>query len=156
MAANIDLQLADELAVGVPAMDEFQRWADLALVNAGEFEVAIRIVDAEESRQLNLAYRGKDAATNVLSFPMELPDELAAFVGTAILGDLVICAPVVKQEATEQHKLLQHHWAHLVIHGMLHLQGFDHIADDEAEAMENLEITLLQQLGIDNPYGSDE
>ena len=87
---------------------------------------------------------------------MEMPGELAAKVDEIMLGDLIICAPVVTREATEQNKILMHHWAHMVIHGMLHLQGYDHITDDEAEAMESLEIKLLQQLGMINPYGYDE
>ena len=153
---QIDVQYACESDKGLPATDDFQRWADAALRGDSNAEVVIRIVDEDESRELNHHYRGKDKSTNVLSFPMELPEELAAEVDENMLGDLIICAPVVAHEAQEQHKILQHHWAHMVIHGMLHLQGYDHIEADEAEEMESLEIKLLQQLGIDNPYGTDE
>jgi probable rRNA maturation factor len=153
---QIDVQYACESDKDLPTPDDFQRWTSAALRGDGNAEVVIRIVDEDESRELNHHYRGKDKPTNVLSFPMELPEELAAAVDENILGDLIICAPVVAHEAREQHKILQHHWAHMVIHGMLHLQGYDHIEADEAEEMENLEIKLLQQLGIDNPYGTDE
>lgn len=153
---QIDVQTACESDKDLPAIDDFQRWADVALRGDGNAEVVIRIVDEAESRELNHHYRGQDKPTNVLSFPMELPEELAAVVDENMLGDLIICAPVVAHEALEQHKVLQHHWAHMVIHGMLHLQGYDHIEADEAEEMESLEIKLLQQLGIDNPYGTDE
>jgi probable rRNA maturation factor len=153
---QIDVQYACESDQDLPTIDDFQRWADVALRGDGHAEVVIRIVDEDESRELNHHYRGKDKPTNVLSFPMELPEELVAAVDENMLGDLIICAPVVAHEALEQHKVLQHHWAHMVIHGMLHLQGYDHIEADEAEEMESLEIQLLQQLGIDNPYGTDE
>ena len=156
MPVQIDVQTACESDKDLPAIDDFQRWADVALRGDGNAEVVIRIVDEAESRELNHHYRGQDKPTNVLSFPMELPEELAAVVDENMLGDLIICAPVVAHEALEQHKVLQHHWAHMVIHGMLHLQGYDHIEADEAEEMESLEIKLLQQLGIDNPYGTDE
>jgi probable rRNA maturation factor len=152
---QIDVQYACESNNDLPTVDDFQRWADIAIGDDADAEVVIRIVDEAESRELNKQYRGIDKATNVLSFPMELPEELAAAVAESMLGDLVICAAVVAREAAEQHKPLPHHWAHMVIHGMLHLQGYDHIADNEAEAMESLEITLLQQLGINNPYGTD-
>jgi probable rRNA maturation factor len=153
---QIDVQTACESDKDLPTSDDFQRWANAALRGDGNAEVVIRIVDEDESRELNHHYRGQDKPTNVLSFPMELPEELAAAVDENMLGDLIICAPVVVHEALEQHKILQHHWAHMVIHGMLHLQGYDHIEADEAEEMECLEIKLLQQLGIDNPYGTDE
>ena len=156
MPVQIDVQTACESDKDLPTPDDFQRWADVALRGDGNAEVVIRIVDEDESRELNHHYRGQDKPTNVLSFPMELPEELAAAVDENMLGDLIICAPVVVHEALEQHKVLQHHWAHMVIHGMLHLQGYDHIEADEAEEMECLEIKLLQQLGIDNPYGTDE
>lgn len=155
MSVQIEVQYACKSNNDLPTVDDFQRWADMAMGDDADAEVVIRIVDEAESRELNNQYREIDKPTNVLSFPMELPEELAAAMEESMLGDLVICAPVVAREAAEQNKQLQHHWAHMVIHGMLHLQGYDHIADDEAEAMESLEITLLQQLGIDNPYGND-
>lgn len=138
--------------LGLPDKKKLQLWAEAALVDQRDGQLSIRIVDEAESQILNRDYRGKDKPTNVLSFAMELPEEL----DLPMLGDLVICAPVVAQEAEQQDKSLQAHWAHMVIHGVLHLQGYDHIADDEAEAMEALEIRLLQQLGFANPYGNDE
>ncbi|MBI3186786.1 MAG: rRNA maturation RNase YbeY [Gammaproteobacteria bacterium] len=156
MSVQLDVQYACESQTGLPSVEDFQRWTDIALCEAGDAEVVIRLVDEAESRELNHQYRGKNKSTNVLSFPMELPDELAATVDEIMLGDLVICAPVVAREAAEQNKPLPAHWAHMVIHGMLHLQGYDHIADDEAAEMEGLEIKLLQQLGMANPYGTDE
>ena len=106
----------------------------------------------DEGQSLNHTYRGKDYATNVLSFPADLPPEL----DLPLLGDLVVCAPVVAREATEQHKQLNAHWAHMVIHGCLHLLGYDHIDDAEADEMEALERELLAQLGIADPYLDDD
>lgn len=156
MGVQLDVQYACESGQDLPAVQDFQKWAELALCDNVDAEVVIRIVDENESRELNHQYRGKNKSTNVLSFPMELPEQLASIADENILGDLVICAPVVSREAVEQNKPLQHHWAHMVIHGMLHLQGHDHIEDDEAAEMESLEIKLLQQLGIANPYGTDQ
>ena len=136
---------------GLPDENLLRQWAEIALINKLDAQLGIRIVDEAESQSLNHDYRGKDRPTNVLSFAMELPEELEL----VMLGDLVICAPVVAREAAAQDKSLQAHWAHMVIHGVLHLQGYDHIADDEAEQMEALEIRLLQQLGFSNPYGND-
>jgi probable rRNA maturation factor len=105
-------------------------------------------VDEKESTELNETYRLKSGPTNILSFPVEIPEEIEL----NLLGDLVICAPVLEKEALEQNKALLNHWAHIVIHGVLHLMGYDHIEDDEAELMEGKEITLLSHLGIKNPY----
>ncbi|GGC57804.1 rRNA maturation RNase YbeY [Marinobacter halophilus] len=137
---------------GVPDESSFQTWAELAWQGEDPSEVTIRIVDTEESRELNHQYRGQDKPTNVLSFPFEAP----AGITMPLAGDLVICVPVVEQEAREQHKLPAAHWAHMVVHGMLHLQGYDHIEDDDAEVMEALEIRLLAQLGYINPYEAEE
>ena len=145
---DVDYQVP---SMGLPDENILQQWAEVALLGQADAQLGIRIVDDVESQMLNRDYRGKDRPTNVLSFPMELPEEL----DLPILGDLVICAPVVAREAEQQDKSLQAHWAHMVIHGVLHLQGYDHIADDEAEEMEALEIRLLQQLGFANPYGND-
>lgn len=145
---DVDYQVP---SMGLPDENILQQWAEVALLNQADAQLGIRIVDEVESQMLNRDYRGKDKPTNVLSFPMELPEEL----DLPILGDLVICAPVVAREAEQQDKSIQAHWAHMVIHGVLHLQGYDHIADDEAEEMEALEIRLLQQLGFANPYGND-
>ncbi|WP_444997108.1 rRNA maturation RNase YbeY [Aliikangiella sp. IMCC44359] len=111
-------------------------------------ELTIRIVDELESKQLNLQYRAKDKPTNILSFPFEAPPQ----VPCDLLGDLVICSQIVEQEALAQSKSLQDHWAHLLIHGVLHLLGFDHIEEDEANEMETLEIAILESLAIKNPY----
>jgi probable rRNA maturation factor len=148
LSSRIDLQIACE-ASDLPSEADFTRWVETVLKQqkaAGE--VCIRIVDAEESRELNRDYRGKDAPTNVLSFPFEIPTGIPV----TLLGDLVICAEVVAAEAQEQHKTEQAHWAHMVVHGTLHLLGFDHINDDEAEEMEALERALLARLDIADPY----
>lgn len=150
----IDLQLA--LAVpDIPDVADFTRWADAALAETGHAmpaEITVRIVDAEESQALNHQYREKDKPTNVLSFPSELPDFVKPQLDVLPLGDLVICAPVVAQEAAEQGKPVTAHWAHLTVHGVLHLLGFDHIEDGEAEAMEAMEVRALAALAIANPY----
>lgn len=111
-------------------------------------EITVRVVDEDESQQLNHEYRGKNKPTNVLSFPFEAPPGIEM----NLLGDLVICAGVVEAEAQQQNKPLDHHWAHMIIHGTLHLLGYDHIEDDQAEEMEGLEISLLGKLSIDDPY----
>lgn len=136
---------------GVPASASFRRWIEAALKGARRrkaTEVSVRIVDTEEGQALNLQYRGRDYATNVLSFPVELPPG----VDLPLIGDLVICAPVVAREAAEQGKKPADHWAHLTIHGTLHLLGYDHIDEAEAEAMEALETRVLAGLGISDPY----
>ena len=136
---------------GIPAPASFRRWVEAALKGARRrkaTEMAIRIVDAEEGQALNLQYRGRDYATNVLSFEADLPPG----VNLPIIGDLVICAPVVAREAADQGKKANDHWAHLTIHGTLHLLGYDHIVDAEAEAMEALETRVLAGLGITDPY----
>jgi len=137
--------------VGLPSSTSFRRWVAAALRGAKHrkpAELAIRIVDIDEARALNNDYRGKDYATNVLSFPAELPPELKL----PLLGDLAICAPVVLREASEQDKPPQDHWAHLTVHGVLHLLGYDHVVEGEAEAMEALETRVLAGLGIADPY----
>jgi len=152
---ELDLQYADqsaEQAEEPPSRDEFQQWVNLAVIEDKPAQVSIRIVDEVESQSLNKQYRSKDKPTNVLSFPMELPDDLIDELDVSMLGDLVICAPVVEKEARQQGKEAKCHWAHMVVHGMLHLQGYDHISEADADVMENLEIKLLQQIGIDNPY----
>ena len=151
MSNLIDLQLACT-SKELPTLELFQQWADAALtsVTNQEFEITIRLVDIEESRQLNNQYRQKDKPTNVLSFPFEVPDGIEL----NLLGDLVICVQVVEQEAKEQDKLLSDHWAHMIIHGCLHLLGYDHINDSDADEMEALEVKILANLSISNPYTS--
>lgn len=119
---------------------------------ANDAELTIRVVDETESQALNNEYRGKDKPTNVLSFPFEWPEGLPADALTPMLGDLAICAAVVQHEAQQQHKSADAHWAHMIIHGVLHLLGYDHIEDADAETMETLEIELLAGLGYANPY----
>ncbi len=152
MSITVDIQYAVE-APGLPTEADFTRWVATVLRDRKvEGEVCIRIVDAEESQALNAEYRGKDKPTNVLSFPFEVPPG----VPVTLLGDLVICAEVVAREAEEQQKAALHHWAHMVVHGTLHLLGFDHINDDEAEEMEALERDLLARLDIADPYQTAE
>ncbi|MCB1660353.1 MAG: rRNA maturation RNase YbeY [Pseudomonadales bacterium] len=139
----------------IPSSKEFKTWILTALQIAGfdkACEVAIRLVDETESQALNLQYRGKDKPTNVLSFASELPSEVLDALKCEPLGDMVICVPVMQREAQEQQKTATAHWAHLTIHSTLHLLGFDHIEEDEAQEMEALEIIALQQLGYKNPY----
>ncbi|TAM26145.1 MAG: rRNA maturation RNase YbeY [Rhodanobacter sp.] len=136
---------------GIPAAASFRRWVDAALRGAKRrkaTELSIRIVDTAEGRALNRDYRGKDYATNVLSFEAELPPG----VKLPLIGDLAICAPVVAREAAEQGKRERDHWAHLTVHGVLHLLGYDHIEDADAEVMEALETRVLADLGIADPY----
>lgn len=138
---------------GIPSATSFRKWVAAALKGRiREADLAIRIVDAKEGQSLNHHYRGKDYATNVLSFPAELPEGLPEGVKLPLLGDLVICAPVVAREAKEQGKVLNEHYAHLTVHGVLHLLGWDHMDDKEAEAMEQLERDILAELGIADPY----
>lgn len=152
MTVEVDIQRATD-EPDQPDDDSLIRWATLALRDKPGKELTIRLVNADESQALNSEYRHKDAPTNVLSFPADLPPEL----NIPLLGDLVICVPVVNNEAAEQGKPRDAHWAHMVIHGCLHLLGHDHIDDDEAEAMEQLERQLLAELGIADPYlESDE
>lgn len=141
---------------GLPAAASFRKWAAAALAGRiREADVAIRLVDEDEGRALNRHYRGKDYATNVLSFPAELPGGLPEGFRLPLLGDLVMCAPVVAREAAEQGKPLNAHYAHLTVHGVLHLLGWDHEDDTEAEAMERLEREILAALGIEDPYAGE-
>lgn len=146
-SVEVDLQNACDSDL-VPAEAELAQWARTGWLGEGETEITLRVVDETESAELNSGYRGKDYPTNVLSFPFEMPEGMEL----DLLGDLVICADVVKREAEEQGKTLQAHWAQMVIHGMLHLQGYDHQNDQEAEIMESLEVRLLGELGFPDPY----
>jgi metalloprotein, YbeY/UPF0054 family len=143
---------------GLPTRPQFRQWVLAALSGAGrrfDSEVAIQLVDAAEGQAMNRQYRGKDYATNVLSFPADLPEGLPEDFDFPQLGDLVICAPVVAREAAEQGKALGDHYAHLTIHGVLHLLGFDHVEEAEAEEMEALERQILASLGIADPYAGE-
>ena len=149
----IDLQIACEQESGLPTAEQIEQWATAAVQpQSDEVEMTVRIVDEAESHELNLNYRGKDRPTNVLSFPFECPDE----VELPLLGDLVICRQVVEREAQEQDKPVMAHWAHMVVHGSLHLLGYDHIEDNEAEEMESLEAQIMTGLGFADPYLSEK
>lgn len=137
--------------VFIPEDAQLRAWALTALLERTDYdqpELTIRLVGSEESQALNYQYRGKNKPTNVLSFPFEVP----VGVPLQLVGDLVICIPVVTAEAEEQGKTPQAHWAHMVIHGCLHLLGYDHINDEEAEEMEGIERRLLAELGYPDPY----
>lgn len=144
----LDIQIATQTG-DYPSKQQFQQWVDMVLSDQSQdSEIVIRLVDEPESAKLNHQYRHKSGPTNILSFPFEAP----AGIELNLLGDLVICAPLIDKEAIEQHKLPIHHWAHITIHGVLHLLGYDHVDEDEAEEMEALEIKLLNMLNIPNPY----
>ena len=149
----IDLQIACKQESGLPTAEQIEQWATAAVQpQSDEVEMTVRIVDEAESHELNLNYRGKDRPTNVLSFPFECPDE----VELPLLGDLVICRQVVEREAQEQDKPVMAHWAHMVVHGSLHLLGYDHIEDVEAEEMESLETQIMTGMGFADPYLSEK
>ncbi|AZN37712.1 rRNA maturation RNase YbeY [Iodobacter ciconiae] len=145
----------ESAATGLPDTVQFQAWAKAALLpDVTAAEITFRIVDTEEGQQLNRDYRGKDYATNVLTFTFN--EDMSDIPGLPLLGDIVFCAQVVEKEALEQNISLLDHYAHLTIHGMLHLQGYDHQEEDEAEAMEALETRLLAGLGIRDPYSEEK
>ncbi len=151
--ARIEIQYAIS-SDGLPTEAELTLWAQAALNSIADStgEITLRVVDAEETRALNHSYRGKDSPTNVLSFPFEMPEGLPLAAQDLILGDIALCADVIAEESQEQNKVLTHHWAHMVVHGVLHLLGFDHIGDSDAAIMEKLEIDILASLGIPDPY----
>ncbi len=146
---NINLDVQREVTA-LPKDEELLAWVNETLTSEqhSETELTIRFVDEKESAELNEQYRHKTGSTNVLSFPFEVPDE----VELSLLGDLVICADVVKRQALEQKKEELAHWAHMVVHGTLHLLGYDHLTDAEADVMETKEIKILSQLGYADPY----
>lgn len=149
---SVEVQLAVR-SESVPDEASIERWAEAVMERMRDAvpptDVCIRIVEEDESRALNGTYRGKDKPTNVLSFPADvvLPDS-----DSRILGDIVICDPVVRREARTQHKRLEEHYAHMVVHGMLHLYGYDHQDPAEADAMEDIEREILGHMGIGDPY----
>lgn len=147
MSIQLDVQRAAALAG--PTDAQLQRWVASALQGRRDTaEMTIRIVDEDESAELNQTYRHKQGPTNVLSFPFEAPEDITM----DLLGDLVICAAVVERQAKEQYKSSEAHWAHMVVHGSLHLLGYDHIEAQQAEVMEALEVSILQEMGFPNPY----
>lgn len=150
MSIKLAIQRAAGITVSaIPAAREFRAWARTTLApHRRDAELALRVVGEEESAYLNHTYRGKHGPTNVLSFAAQLSPD----VPVPLLGDLVMCAPVVRREAREQRKPAQAHWAHMTVHGCLHLLGYDHVTKREANVMEALEIEILEQLGFANPY----
>lgn len=154
MTAIVDYQQAfegstDQVSL-LPSENQVTRWADAVLTHlkTGEQELTVRFVGDDESQMLNRDFRGKDSPTNVLSFPFENPPG----VTLNLLGDLIVCVPVIHREAAEQDKRTEDHYAHMIVHGILHLLGYDHIDEVQAEQMESMEIRILSQLGIDDPY----
>ena len=152
MQTELEIQRVTTV-LNLPDDGQFQRWVETALAGKSTgCNLTIRIVDEQEAQRFNRDYRNKDYATNVLSFPAELPEGLPAEVRQSQLGDLLICAPVVVREANEQVCAESDHWAHLTIHGILHLLGYDHEQSDDACIMESLETAMLAKLGISDPY----
>ena len=153
MSVNLDVQyVISEDDVEPPSSEEILTWVEAVLsTHRDEAELTVRIVDTSEICHLNRTYRQQNKPTNVLSFPFEKLDG----IDLPLLGDVVVCAAVVAVEAVQQQKPLQHHWAHMVVHGVLHLLGYDHVKEQDAEIMEGLEIEVLNRLGIDNPYQED-
>ena len=146
MSIHLDVQIVSE-SLEIPKAVVFKDWVKAIPSECGT-SACLRIVDEPEAKSLNKQYRKFDKATNVLSFPAEIPGQLEI----KFLGDIVICAPIVSNEAQQQGKQINDHWAHLLVHGILHLQGYDHQNDVDAQSMESLEIDILQKLGILNPY----
>ncbi|MCZ6828684.1 MAG: rRNA maturation RNase YbeY [Gammaproteobacteria bacterium] len=150
MNLQVDIQTA--CSEPVPEEDDIRRWIEAALSpHRKEAEVSVRLVGEPEMTELNGSYRRQHKATNVLSFPAELPQD----VPHPLLGDIIVCAAVVAREAREQHKTAEAHWTHMLVHGSLHLLGYDHIEAEDAEIMESLETTILRSLGCACPYGRD-
>jgi len=144
----LDFQIVTT-ATDYPGEQQFQNWVDAVLTDPSiDSEIVIRLVDNAEIAELNFQYRQKTGPTNILSFPFEAPEGIEM----DLLGDLVISAPLIAEEAGQQGKVLLDHWAHITVHGVLHLLGYDHIEDDDAEQMEALEIKILSKLNIANPY----
>lgn len=159
MSIDVDVQIAVDSESGfiIPDDEQIQQWAWLAVSHAGkqekeDLQMTVRIVEEEEITQLNSEYRLKKKATNVLSFPFVSPPGMPEAEKVNLLGDLVICASVVQREADEQHKSAAAHWSHMIIHGTLHLLGYDHQDEQQAKEMEALEVALLTELGFGNPY----
>ena len=159
MSINVSVQrvLTGHDDVTIPDDNQIRHWVDQAVQQSGQTHnenllMSVRIVDAAEITELNRTYRGKDKPTNVLSFPFEAPPGLPADELEDELGDIIVCAEVVETEAQEQHKTREAHWAHMIIHGTLHLLGYDHETEAEAGEMESLEKRIMQQLGYADPY----
>lgn len=158
MNLQLDVQVAvsDTPQNQLPDNEQIHGWVNSVLHKIAPAidvaEMTVRIVDETEIAQLNEQYRQKTGATNVLSFPFELPPGMPEQTGVKLLGDVVVCAAVVLREALAQGKSAEAHWAHMIVHGTLHLLGYDHLVDDEAEQMESLEVAILGTLGYADPY----
>ena len=154
---QVDVQVAADLS-SVPAKSDIQNWLEQVIAHVGtdmarDVEISVKIVDEAEGRALNQRFRQQDKATNVLSFPLADESIKDLQVDTPLaLGDIVICGPIVAREASEQGKKSADHWAHLLVHGALHLFGYDHETDDDAQEMETLEVRILALGGVENPY----
>ena len=136
-----------------PNQHDIKKWVEMSVgLHRSKAEVSLLIVDEKEGAELNRQWRGKEGPTNVLSFPSDLPPELKL----PLLGDIIICAPVVEREAKEQKKSIDAHWAHMIVHGTLHLLGYDHVDDNEADKMESLEEEILSKIGYPDPYRKKE
>jgi len=157
LSVNVQIALDEDSKITIPDEAQIQQWANKAVFMANKskaenMQMTVRIVSKEEITQLNSVYRHKNKETNVLSFPFELPPGMPENEVNDSLGDIVICAAVVNREAEEQGKSINAHWAHMIVHGGLHLLGFDHQKEQEADEMESLEVNILEELGFDNPY----
>ena len=153
---NVTIEFSNDCdSTWTPPLEDCQRWINAALkaiAMKNDYSVSLRFVQPEEAGELNKNYRGKDKAANVLSFPANFPEELSETTQFRPLGDIVVCPQVVACEAEKQGKQLEAHWAHMLIHGALHLSGFDHSNEPEAEVMESHEVNTLENLGFPNPY----
>jgi probable rRNA maturation factor len=153
---QLDLQISKSVGdqqKNIPKETTIRTWIERSLQAQSKkaitsAEISIRIVDEKESAKYNLEYRQKSTATNILSFPADIPE----IIKNPLLGDLLICASIIETEAAQQNKTIEAHWAHMIVHGTLHLMDYDHIKDKQAEEMEALEIEILSLLGFSNPY----
>ena len=144
----LDFQVVSK-SKSLPSKEQFQCWVDAILSDESQnSEIVIRIIDEAEMILFNEQYRDKKGPTNILSFPFDVPEGIES----DLLGDLLVCAPIVEKESQQQKKILDHHWAHMIVHGVLHLLGYDHINESDAEEMETLEIEILIKIKIENPY----
>lgn len=151
MTVSVEVSISETIESAdedVPDPELLQAWAAAAYLDETPAIASLLVTSADEMQALNKQYRDQDKPTNVLSFPMQSPKE----VDVQLLGDIVLCAEVIRQEAKQQSKSMLSHWAHMVVHGMLHLQGYDHTDNEEAEEMEQLEIRILDQIGFESPY----
>lgn len=153
MPVIVELSRSEDLEPddgSVPLLPQLEAWANASCLKEGDVVASIKILTADEMKAINREYRGKDKPTNVLSFPMQVPEQF----DINLLGDLALCAEVINTEAEQQDKSRDAHWAHMMVHGMLHLQGYDHVDEEDATVMESLEIQIMKKLGFENPYNT--